>query len=97
MSLSPAAGFTSQIWCAPPQLRTRRVGASSSEGSRANCVARILALECLLQLLEEAGFTDAEMVETTGYCTSPETIGALFRARKPIPLMQLSRRRATPH
>jgi len=25
----------------------------------ANCVARILASECFLQLLEEAGFTDA--------------------------------------
>lgn len=43
-----------------------------------------------------SGFTDAEMVGTTGYRTSPETIGALFRARKPIPLMQLSPRQATP-
>jgi SAM-dependent methyltransferase len=63
-----------------------RCGASSSEGSWANCVAGTLASERFLQLLEEAGFTDAEMVETTGYRTSPETIGALFRARKPIPL-----------
>jgi SAM-dependent methyltransferase len=60
--------------------------ASNSEGSWANCVAGTLASERFLQLLEEAGFTDAEMVGTTGYRTSPETIGALFRARKPIPL-----------
>jgi len=59
---------------------------SNSEGSWANCVAGTLASERFLQLLEEAGFKYAEMVGTTGCRTSPETIGALFRARKPIPL-----------
>ena len=63
---------------------------SSSEGSWANCVAGTLALERFLHVLEEAGFADVEMIGTTGYRTSPETIGALFRARKPIPLRQLS-------
>jgi arsenite methyltransferase len=65
-------------------------GASSSEDSWANCVAGTLTSERFLQLLEEAGFADAKMIGTTGYRTSPETIGALFRARKPIPLRQLS-------
>jgi SAM-dependent methyltransferase len=60
-----------------------RRGASSSEGSWANCVAGTLASERFLQLLEEAGFAEPEMTSTTGYRTSPETIGALFRARKP--------------
>lgn len=55
----------------------------SPEGSWANCVAGTLAPECFLQLLEEAGFANAVMVGTTGYRTSPETIGALFQARKP--------------
>jgi arsenite methyltransferase len=61
-------------------------GASSSEGSWANCVAGTIALEHFLQLLEEVGFADTAMIGTTGYRTSPETIGALFRARKPIPI-----------
>jgi ubiquinone/menaquinone biosynthesis C-methylase UbiE len=60
-----------------------RCGASSSEGSWANCVAGTLASERFLQLLEEAGFANPEMTGTTGYRTSPETIGALFRAWKP--------------
>lgn len=58
-------------------------GNESPKGSWADCVAGTLAPECFLQLLEEAGFPDAVMVGTTGYRTSPETIGALFRARKP--------------
>jgi ubiquinone/menaquinone biosynthesis C-methylase UbiE len=61
-------------------------GASSSEGSWANCVAGTIASEHFLQMLEKAGFAEAKMIGTTGYRTSPETIGALFRARKPIPL-----------
>jgi hypothetical protein len=55
----------------------------SPEGSWANCVAGTLAPECFLRLLQEADFADAVLLGTTGYRTSPETIGALFRVRKP--------------
>lgn len=56
--------------------------AEQSGDSWANCVAGTLAPECFLQLLEDTGFTDATLVATTGYRTSAETVGALFRARK---------------
>jgi len=49
----------------------------------AHCVAGTLAPACFMQMLVEAGFVDAEFVATTGYRTAPETVGALFRARKP--------------
>lgn len=52
-------------------------------GSWANCVAGALAPACFVRLLVEAGFADAEFLQTTIYRTSPETIGATFRARKP--------------
>jgi len=54
-----------------------------SGNSWANCVAGTLAPECFLEQLAQAGFADVVMVGTTGYRTSAETIGALFRARKP--------------
>lgn len=57
-------------------------GSENSGGAWANCVAGTLAPKCFLQLLERAGFVDAVMLGTTGYRTSPETIGALFRAQK---------------
>ncbi len=53
-------------------------------GSWANCVAGTLAPECFLKMLRDAGFEDAAFLGITGYRTSPETIGATFRARKPI-------------
>jgi hypothetical protein len=34
-------------------------------------------------MLEEAGFESAERVGWTGYDTSPETVGATIRARRP--------------
>ena len=39
-------------------------------------------------MLAEAGFESAELLQWTGYDTSPETLGASFRARRPegIPL-----------
>jgi arsenite methyltransferase len=55
----------------------------SPEGSWANCVAGTLNPECFLRMLEAVGFANVVMVGTTGYRTSPETIGALFRAQKP--------------
>lgn len=36
-----------------------------------------------LALLERIGFAEAELVGLTGYKTSDETVGALFRAVKP--------------
>jgi len=54
-----------------------------SEGSWANCVAGTLAPACFVEMLAEAGFTNAEFLRTTDYRTSPETIGATFRAQKP--------------
>ncbi|MGA7393175.1 MAG: methyltransferase domain-containing protein [Terrimicrobiaceae bacterium] len=55
----------------------------SAKSSWANCIAGTLNPECFLEMLEAAGFADVVMVGTTGYRTSPETIGALFRAQKP--------------
>jgi len=53
-----------------------------SSGSWANCVTGTLTPSCFLQMVTEAGFADATFVETTGYRTSAETVGATFRARK---------------
>jgi arsenite methyltransferase len=49
----------------------------------ASCVAGTLSPDCFSDSLMKAGFAAVEFVGTTGYRTSPETIGALFRARKP--------------
>jgi len=54
-----------------------------SSGSWANCVTGTLTPSCFLQMVTEAGFAEATFVETTGYRTSAETVGATFRARKP--------------
>ena len=34
-------------------------------------------------MLEEVGFESVERVQWTGYDTSPETVGASIRARRP--------------
>ena len=54
-----------------------------SSGSWANCVTGTLTPSCFLQMVAEAGFAEATFIETTGYRTSAETVGATFRARKP--------------
>jgi hypothetical protein len=36
-----------------------------------------------MRLLVEAGFADVVFAGTTGFHTSPTTVGALFTARKP--------------
>jgi SAM-dependent methyltransferase len=66
---------------AEPQQAQSTIGQSS--GSWANCVMGTLTPSCFLQMLTEAGFAEATFVETTGYRTSVETVGATFRARKP--------------
>jgi precorrin-6B methylase 2 len=48
----------------------------------ANCVAGTLTRECLQQLMVDAGLQAVNFIGTTGYHTSPQTVGALFRATK---------------
>ena len=57
--------------------------AEQTSASWAHCVAGTVPPSCFMQMLIEAGFADVEFVATTGYRTAPETVGALFRARKP--------------
>lgn len=51
--------------------------------SWANCVAGTLSRACLEKLMADAGFQDVTFIKTTGYHTSPEAEGSLFRATKP--------------
>ena len=62
---------------------TAKACAGTDGGSWANCVAGALAPACFVEMLADAGFAAAEFLHTTNYRTSPETIGATFRARKP--------------
>jgi arsenite methyltransferase len=57
-------------------------GSANIPGSWANCVAGTLGPESVVEMLQQAGFADVQLVGMTGYRTSPETVGALFRARK---------------
>lgn len=58
-------------------------GSKTTTDAWANCVAGTVAKDCLEKLLLDAGFQDVAFVGTSGYHTSPETEGALFRAKKP--------------
>jgi arsenite methyltransferase len=60
------------------------LGTTAPSGSWANCAAGTVVAGCFLGMLSEAGFEKPALLGTTGYRTSPETIGAEFRARKPI-------------
>jgi ubiquinone/menaquinone biosynthesis C-methylase UbiE len=51
--------------------------------SWANCVAGTLSKACLEKLISDTGFQDVTFVKMTGYHTSLETEGAIFRATKP--------------
>lgn len=55
----------------------------NSADSWANCVAGTLSKACLEKLISDTGFQDLTFIKTTGYHTSPETEGAIFRATKP--------------
>ena len=55
---------------------------ATGKDSWADCVAGTLTPDCLKEMLAEAGFINIELVEFTGYRTSPATIGATFRATK---------------
>jgi arsenite methyltransferase len=52
--------------------------------SWANCVAGTISRNCFEKLLADAGFNQVSFVGTTGYHTSPQTVGSLFRATKPV-------------
>jgi len=54
--------------------------ADSDNESWADCVQGTLPVNKLLEIITDAGFTDVELVEFTGYKTSENTNGALIRA-----------------
>ena len=62
-------------------IRADNVVATGND-SWADCVAGTLTPDCLKEMLAEVGFKNIELVEFTGYRTSPATIGATFRASK---------------
>jgi len=55
----------------------------SEEGSWADCVQGTVSANKLLDIITNAGFTDAMLLELTGYKTSISTNGALVRASRP--------------
>jgi arsenite methyltransferase len=57
---------------------TSQGGTESSGSAWANCVAGTFSAGYFLHLLEQVGFPHPKLVSTSGYRTSPETIGALF-------------------
>ena len=68
------------------RLDTSQSSACQSDNngdSWANCVAGTLSKAGLEKLISDAGFQDVTFIKTTGYHTSPETEGAIFRATKP--------------
>jgi arsenite methyltransferase len=52
--------------------------------SWANCVAGTVEPESYLAMLREGGFEQVELVGFTGYKTAATTLGAIFRANKPV-------------
>ncbi len=54
----------------------------ATPSSWANCIAGTLTSECLQKLMQEAGMQAVIFIGTTGYHTSPGTVGALFQAIK---------------
>ena len=56
---------------------------SSGEESWADCVSGTLEPDTFMSMLAKVGFIDVELVRFTGYRTSANTTGALFKAIKP--------------
>lgn len=56
---------------------------TDTRGSWANCVMGTLTPQCFQEMLRSAGFDRVEFIGETGYRTSDQTVGALFRALKP--------------
>lgn len=67
---------TSEESCAPSCC------SQSSSGDWANCVEGTLSKESLIDMMNEAGFVNAECTGTNHYKTAPTTVGATFRATK---------------
>jgi ubiquinone/menaquinone biosynthesis C-methylase UbiE len=63
-------------------IQNQAVPSKVSPVAWASCVAGTVSPEGFTEFLRQAGFIDVEFVGTTGYRTSAETIGALFRARR---------------
>ena len=57
--------------------------AKAEKESWADCVQGTLPVTQLLEIISEAGFTDIELLELTGYKTSESTNGALICAVRP--------------
>ena len=55
----------------------------STGGTWADCVQGTLTADKLLEIITDTGFTDAILVELTGYRTSNITNGALVTALRP--------------
>jgi arsenite methyltransferase len=55
----------------------------ASEGSWCDCVAGVVPISTILELMKSVGFVAYEQVALTDYRTSDFTIGATFRALKP--------------
>jgi hypothetical protein len=69
-----------------PSCRDERGNALPAKGPTeawACCVAGTVSPAYFSESLVEASFESVEFVSTTDYRTSPEMIGAQFRARKP--------------
>jgi len=56
---------------------------AADEGSWADCVQGTVSADKLLEIITNANFTDAMLLELTGYRTSSSTNGALVRALRP--------------
>ena len=59
------------------------VSSDAANESWADCVQGTLPVIKLLDVISDAGFTDVELLELTGYKTSESTNGALIRAVRP--------------
>jgi len=55
----------------------------ASEGSWCDCVAGVVPISTILELMKSVGFVECEQVAFTDYRTSDFTIGTTFRAKKP--------------
>jgi SAM-dependent methyltransferase len=60
----------------------QRCGGPADDGDWAGCVSGALPAGQVVSMLRETGFVAGELVSVTDYRTSPNTIGAVFRALK---------------
>lgn len=92
-NLSPRkkCAFTQALSCLKPGgrfymvdiVREGSTGTEMESGSWCDCVAGAVTVSKMLELLKSAGFVFCRHVDFTPYRTSPATVAATFRARKP--------------